>query len=221
VHTNLGSYYLNSARDFPAAEASFRRALQCDPANRMAQQNLFAVLRLRDPVYRVLTLPRNLLRRVSWSRQGHTGLARIGLVLLWLSLGRYLWGVFAIWLLLVWPIIKAYEYLTLSDIRAKAGVAGARRGGWRGFHRWPLEARLAIFALLVVGFWGGLFWLYESRVLPLESVILVGTVALLVWFSFQFKGWWKRTRSRWAAKRAEKKFRPQVNRAGPSPADPY
>jgi len=215
VHTNLGAYYLNSAHDHAAAEASFRRALQCDPTNRAAQQNLFAVLRLRDPMYRVLTWPRALLRRASWGGRDRTAMARIALLLLWLILGRYFMALFAIWLMLVWPVVKAYETLTVGDIRAKAGVAGARRGGWQGFHRWPLAARLAIFALLVLSFWGGLFWLYERGVLPPEWIIGVAVVALVAWYGQALPGWWKRRRTRAAANRAEKKFRRPSSQAAP------
>jgi Flp pilus assembly protein TadD len=216
VHTNLGGYYLNSARDYAAAEASFRRALQCDPTNETAQQNLFAVLRLRDPVYRALTWPRRLLRRASWARGDRTAMVRIALLVLWLCMGRYFMVVFVVWLLLVWPLVKAYEYLTLSDIRAKAGVVGARRGGWGGFHRWPLAARLAIFGMLVLCFWGGLFWLYESRVLPQEWIIGVAVLTLVAWYGQWIPGWWRRARNRRAAKRAEKKFQKRSNQADPT-----
>jgi tetratricopeptide (TPR) repeat protein len=207
VHNNLGTYYLNAANDLPAAEACYRRALQCDPANEMAQRNLFLVLRSRDPVYRVLNWPRTLIGQFSWGRRDRTMIARIGLLILWFSIGRYFLLVFAAWLMLVWPLVKAYEYLTLGDIRAKAGIVGARRGGWKGFHRWPVTARLAIFAALVMAFWGGLFWLYEASILPPAWIVGVGIVALVAWYAQLIPGWWKRTMSRAAANRGEKKFR--------------
>ncbi len=209
VHTNLGAYYMNSERNYEAAEASFRRALQSNPMNDLAQRNLFAVLRLRDPVYRVLTLPRTLLYGASWSRRDRRGLVRIALLLLWISAGRYFLMVFAVWLMLVWPLVKAYEYLTLSDIRARAGVIGARHGGWKGFHRWPLPARLGIFGLLMLCFWGGLYWMYETGAMPGGLIITVVILTLLVWYGVIFCRWLKRNRRRAAAVRAEKSFQRQ------------
>jgi tetratricopeptide (TPR) repeat protein len=227
VHTNLGGYYLNTTRDYPAAEASFRRALQLDPTNELAQKNLFAVLRLRDPLYRVLTWPRTLLRGASWARRDRGMAVRIALLLLWLALGRYILVLIAVWLMLLLPLVKVYEYLTLSDIRAAAGVVGARRGGWAGFHRWPLAARLGIFAFLVLCFWGGLFWLYEGGILPAEWIIGAAGLTLLAWYVVMLSGWWKRSRTRAAAKRAEKKFHKkaraaqQDQRQRPAAPDPY
>ena len=215
VHTNLGAYYLNTARDYAAAEASFRRALQCDPSYQTAQHNLFVVLRLRDPIYRVLTWPRTLLRRSSWARRDLTTFVRIALLLLWLAAGRYVLAVFAFWLMLIWPLVKAYEYLTISDIRAKAGIAGARSGGWKNFHRWPLWVRLGIFLLLVVLFWGMLFWLYASRLVPKEWLLCAVFLGLLIWYGQTLPGWWKRRQSFAAGKRAEKSYQRQKRRPEP------
>lgn len=220
VHMNIGVYYLNTAHDYAAAEAAFRRSLEIDPTDRTAQKNLFAVLRLRDPLYRVLTWPRTLLWRASWARRDRSAVVKIALLLLWLTIGRYFLVLIAVWLLLVWPLVKAYEYLTVSDIRAKAGMAGARRAKWRELHRWPVGARLGIFGLLVVCFWGGLFWLYESRVLPPEWIILAAVAALLAWYFHRIPAWWKRNRSRAAGLRAEKRYARQAKKAAAKPADP-
>jgi hypothetical protein len=65
-------------------------------------------------------------------------------------------GALILWLILVWPLVKTYEYLTLGDLKKKAGEIGAQRGGFLGFRRWPLRARLAIFGLVLVGFWTAL-----------------------------------------------------------------
>jgi len=213
VHMNIGVYYLNAAHDYAAAEAAFRRSLAIDPTDRTAQKNLFAVLRLRDPLYRVLTWPRTLLWRTSWARRDVTTLVKIGLLVLWLTIGRYFLALFAVWLLLVWPLVKAYEYLTVSDIRGKAGIAGSRRAKWRDFHRWPLAARLGVFGLLVVCFWGGMFWLYESRLVPHEWIILAAFVAVVAWYFHKIPAWWKRNRSRAAGMRGEKRFARQAKTA--------
>jgi tetratricopeptide (TPR) repeat protein len=207
VHANLGNYYLSTARDYPAAEAAFRRALQLDPTNEFAQRNLFTVLRLRDPFYRVLTMPREFLRRISWARSGHTTMVRIGLVVVWMLMGRYFLFVLVGWLLLVWPVLKAYEYLTLSDIRAKAGEVGARRGGWFGSHRWPLMVRLGILALVIILFWGGLIGLYVEKLLPEEALYGAVVLAAVGVVGYRIGGWAKKLSGQAAAARAERKFR--------------
>jgi tetratricopeptide (TPR) repeat protein len=207
VHSNLGLYYLNTDRNLAEAEASFRRALQSNPANEAAQRNLFATLRLRDPLYRVLTLPRNLIYKTSWARRDRTVIMRIGLFILWMAIGRYILIVFAVWLMFVWPLVKVYEYLTLSDIRAKAGVIGARRGGWQGLHRWPLPARLGVFAAMILAFWGGLYALYACSILPLEWIAAVAILMLVAWYAAMYFRWGKRAWRRAAAKRADKKIR--------------
>lgn len=218
VHTNLGIHYLNT-RDYPAAEKSFRRALQCDPTNESAQKNLFLVLRWRDPLYRVLTWPRTLLQTASWARRDRGMAVRIALVLVWLTVGRIFFWVLAAWLLLVLPILKAYEHITISDIRARAGIVGARRGGWLGFHRWPVAVRLGIFTLLVVAFWGGILWSLDSGLLPLNWIVVAALLAVVIYITVRTVAWAKRTSRRAAARRAEKQFsRPRTqNRAQPDP----
>jgi tetratricopeptide (TPR) repeat protein len=214
VHSNLGSYYMNCTRDYAAAEASFRRALEINPTDRSAQKNLFTVLRRRDRIYRVMTLPMELLRAVSWRRRSGI-IARLACIALLIFAGQYFLGLLAFWLLLVWPMMKVYEYLTLSDIRAKAGVVGARRGGWRGFHRWPLSARLGVFALLVVCFWGGICLAFVDIPAARVWIIAAFVIALAVWYLRGLTRWWGQVRRRSAAIRAEKKFRRQQAAAGP------
>lgn len=209
VHTNIGSHYLYSAHNPKAAEESFRRALQCDPTNEAAQKGLFNALRLRDPIYYTLTLPRNLLFAASWNRRDRTMLVRIVLLGLWLWVGHYLVIAFAAWLMLVFPLVKAYEYLTLSDIRSRAGMVGARRGGWGNFHRWPLPARLAIFGLLVLCFWGGLYWLFAKDILPLHYLIVACALTLVVWYCSRIPGWSRYWRGRTAASRGERQLKRQ------------
>ncbi|HEX4085725.1 MAG TPA: tetratricopeptide repeat protein [Chthoniobacteraceae bacterium] len=209
VHSNLGYLYLSSDKNYAAAEESFRRALQIDPANDFAQRGLFLTLRQRDPVYRALTLPRIIIYKSSWSRGGLTVVLRIALVVVWLALGRFILLLFAAWLLLMWPLVKAYEYLTLSDIRARAGIVGARRGGWKNLHRWPLPVRLATFGLLILCFWGGLFALYAYHIVPEEWLIGVAVLVLVLWYAATYSRLFKRARRRAAARKAERKFQSQ------------
>jgi len=205
VHGNIGVYHLGR-KEFAEAEACFRRALQIDPANQVAQKNLFETLRQRDPVYRVMTWPRRVLYGASWLRRDRDMALRIGLLLMWLVAGQLFFWVLAGWLLLVLPLVKAYEWLTISDIKAKAGVVGARRGGLFGFHRWPLPARLGLFAVLVVGFWGGVYAMWLNSLLTSEQIIIVAIIAILALYLTRVNGWIKAGRRKAAANRAERNF---------------
>jgi len=217
VHNNIGAYYLNTTRDYAAAEASFRRSLQLDPTTAIAQKNLFVAIRHRDLLYRILTWPPTILRRASWSRSGHAAITRIALLLLWLAIGRYMILVFGIWLVLVWPLVRAYEYLTLSDILARAGVAGARRGGLLDSHRWPLAARLAIFALVVLAFWGGIYWLYKTGVINMTYLISIVVLVLVAYYIMLIYRWSARGLARASARRAENKSRRRAKQPQPDP----
>jgi hypothetical protein len=157
---------------------------------------------------------------MSWSRGGHAAITRIALLALWFAIGRYFLLVFGVWLVLVWPLVRAYEYLTLSDILAKAGVAGARRGGWFNSHRWPLTARLSVFALLVLSFWGGIFWLYETRIVDLTWLIAIVVLALVAYYCMLIYRWSARGIARASARLAESKARKRAKQSQPQP-DPY
>jgi tetratricopeptide (TPR) repeat protein len=205
VHGNIGVYHLGK-KDYVRAEACFRRALQLDPTNQVAQRNLFETLRQRDPVYRVMTWPRRLLYGASWLRRDRAMAARVGLLLLWLAAGQAFFWALAGWLLLVLPLVKAYEWMTISDLKSRAGVVGARRGGLFGFHRWPLMARLGLFGALVAAFWGGVYVLWADKVLDLDQIVIVGVTAILGLYASRLFRWVSARQRRAAASRAERKF---------------
>jgi tetratricopeptide (TPR) repeat protein len=213
VHNNLGTYYLNSVGDKAAAEASFRRALQLNPEDEISQRNLLVVLRSRDRLYRTMTAPQVWFQRYERLRGGPFHPAKLILIFF----GLYLMVFMAFWLLLFMPLVKAYEFLTLGDLRAKAGVVGARRGGWLGYRRWPLLARFAIFVGLAAAFWSTVGWLIVSQTWSPEWVygMIGGAIISLTIASWPRR--WKRWRNRRAARRGEKMLR----RAGPlSPSSP-
>jgi hypothetical protein len=128
----------------------------------------------------------------------------------------------ALWLLLVWPLVKAYEYLTIGDIRNQAGEVGARRGGIFGFRKWPLKVRLAIFASLLIGFWSAMAVLIlKSDVandghgfgILLGGALMIGLLYLLaVWAAKKFK----QARLNFHARRRAKQFQ-NVAGAGTPP----
>jgi Flp pilus assembly protein TadD len=159
IHNNIGVYYLNVEKDYRAAEAAFRRALHFEPARALFRSNLFITLKHRDPVYRILCAPRDFFLRIAALSRGKTGLRYLLVLTLWILLGYFLLIGLILWGVFIWPLVKVYERLTVGDIRAKAGEIGARRGGWFGFHRWPVRVRLGLFAAILVGFWGGVIFL--------------------------------------------------------------
>jgi len=183
VHNNLGVHYLNVEKDFKAAESCFRRSLSLDPASGHARKNLFLALKRRDPVFRTLHAPRDfLLRGLSGVRRAGRRNFLVFLVALpvWFLAARFVMGALALWFLLVWPLVKVYERLTLGDIRAEAGEIAARKGGLFGYHRWPLMARLGIFGAFLVSFWGGAaycFWRWPGE---REAALGLGIGAVLV-----------------------------------------
>jgi Flp pilus assembly protein TadD len=159
AHNNIGAYHLNVTRDFGKAEECFRRALFFDPSLKMARSNLFIAIKHRDGVYRALCWPRDgLLQVFSLMRRARRKSFLLYLLLLplWVLTFRFVLGGLALWCLLVWPMVKVYEFLTIGDILARAGEIGGRRGGLLGYRRWPVRVRLFIFGACLVAFWAAL-----------------------------------------------------------------
>ena len=215
VHSNLGLYRLHVDADYPAAEACFRRALQLNPADKLAQANLFVTLRHRHRGYQMLRFPLSLRDSSTWARKDLYTLAHAVVLVACLAF-KPLWFVLFGWVALVYPLQKAYEYLTLGDLRAQAGVPGARRGGPLGYRRWPFAARLGVFAGLTVLFWGGVaalaLWLKEHGLpeaffAPLAFVLVAAAVVYIV---MQMLSLGKRLRLRAIANRSERRFKRQM-----------
>jgi Flp pilus assembly protein TadD/type IV secretory pathway TrbD component len=170
--TNLGSHYLGVAKDYPQAERCFREALAINPGLKLARRGLFMAIQRRDLIYRILSAPRNflgqfrstLLKRGESSLAGRMAGAVFG-VLCWILFFRFVAAAFLLWLALVWPLLKVYEFLVIGDIRAKAGDVGARKGGILGYRRWPIQVRLGVFGAALLTFWGGIFALFYSNVI--------------------------------------------------------
>ena len=155
VHNNLGVYHLNETRDHRSAADCFRRALAINPADADAQRNLVLTFRLGDPLYRFLRFPQRFFVVLSFRREVYTWRTAV-----WFALCVFLGGMpFAIllgaygaWLAGGLPLLKAYEAVTLPDLRERAGIPGARRGGPLRFWRWPRWVRvMGLFALYVAG----------------------------------------------------------------------
>jgi len=194
VHNNIGVYYLNQGGDYERAEESFRRALFFNPRLQVARANLFLVLKHRDRIYHWLCAPKDFLMR-GFAFMGQKRRQNLWLWLLllplWFLAIRYVIAGLVLWCLLVWPLVKAYEMLTIGDLGHQAGEIGARRGGLLGYRRWPVPVRLGIFAATLVVFWSGLglaiYRAEESTPNDLATTLfglgmVVGTFSLLGYF---------------------------------------
>ena len=214
VHNNLGAHYLGVDKDYEAAEQSFRRALTLNPSEKTFQRNLFLALRHRDFFYHVLTLPRTMLASLSWRRTKGSVVAKVLLLLLWLTLGRFLLGLLVFWFALVYPLLKAYEFLTLGDIQAQAGIPGARRGGFLGYRRWPFAVRFGIFAALTLLFWGTVVAAVWSRMFSPDLIGCMVVIAALIYIGWILTRWSQRFQCGYIVRRGEKKLHRQMNASG-------
>ena len=182
---NLGVYHLSVSRDLAAAEACFRQALHSNPTVPLFRRNLFVALKNRDRIYRALCLPRDLMARVQTTVR-RKGKRRpwfiLLLVLAWLLVARYVLVALILWAILVWPLVKIYEYRTVGDLKRKAGEIDHRDAGLYGIRRWPLRVRLGIFGLILAGFWTGLAFTLKNALRgdPSATSLLVITGTLLV-----------------------------------------
>lgn len=181
VHNNLGLYYLNSSRDYAQAEKCFRRALFFNPALKSTRTNLFITIRHQDRMYRALCAPRKFIYRFQSRFRRPGSLVRVCWNPIAMGVLLFMLAVFALWFCLSFPLVKAYEFLTIGDIRASAGEIGARQGGFLNYRRWTLKQRLSVFALLLVIFWGGTVWLVISYFRHLNLADGQSLLANLLW----------------------------------------
>jgi len=220
IHNNIGAHHLEITRDYEAAEEYFRRALFFDPSDKTARSNLFITLKHRDLIYRALRAPKDFLIQgfsVAQKARQRSILLYILLVPLWIFAFRFLVVGLLLWCLFIWPLLKAYEYLTLGDILSKAGEVGAHRGGFLGYRRWPLKVRLGVFAACLALFWGGTAfgWMKKDALSTDEAwqtvfglCIFCGILAFLI---IMLRRWARQSRIETHAKRRAKKFDTLLN----------
>ena len=217
VHNNVGVYHLNAPRDYAAAADSFRRALAIQPADLDAQRNLVLAFRLGDPWHVFLRFPKRFFAVLSFRPGTYTVRT-----LVWFGLCVCLGGmpfamllaIYGAWVACGLPLLKAYEAVTLPDLRERAGIPGARRGGPLRFWRWPRWARV-----------GGLFASYAAcgymvvmlakRFDPVVFLLGAGALGALVTAFHGGRAGWQAARRWWQRRRMEKKFR-HVSTAAPT-----
>ena len=213
IHNNIGVYYLNSKGDYERAEEHFRRALFFKPALKVARSNLFITVRHSDAVYRILCGPKDILLRwlrFGWKERQRSIPVYLLLLLFWVLTVRVALAGAILWAMLVWPLVKVYEFIMVGDIRARTGEIGTRRGGFLNYRKWPPQVRLLIFAIVLVSFWGGLGYLClafpvaKNRVLPviIGFAVLLGLLVLIgSWIRAKTKNMRNRFHARRRARR--------------------
>lgn len=214
VHNNIGAYYLNSKGDYARAEEHFRRALFFKPTLKVARSNLFITVRHSDAVYRVLCGPKDLVLRwlrFVWKERQRSIPVYLLVLLFWILTARFALAGLIFWAMLVWPLVKVYEFIMVGDIRARTGEIGTRRGGFLNYRKWPPRVRLMIFAIVLVSFWGGLAYLCVTFSVAMDRMlpVIIGfafLLGLLVIIGFWIRAKAKNMRNRLHARRRARRL---------------
>lgn len=158
LHQSIGYVYLCDLDDPAEAERYFREALRFDPSCRLYQRDLFEAVAKRSLVYRLFSIPS---RAFAWSLDFTREILRRPWRLLFLLIGHQLVLAFFGWLLvstlLFWPGGKVYEWLLVSEIKNGTDTSLAGMRAWFRFHRSPRWARFAVFLVVNLTLWSGLF----------------------------------------------------------------
>jgi tetratricopeptide (TPR) repeat protein len=192
AYNNLGVEYLRVGRS-AKAEEYFRKALRLAPEVKRFRENLHVILRNRFLLYRLLRGPGDLLVRLMRLFEREWGLASLvvgaPLAFIWLYREQYYMppqlvllvplALWVIWLVIFWPLIKMFEWLTLSDLRLAAGEVDPYRSPW-DLRRWPRWVRFPLFLLVVIGVWTGLTFALMSKTMRISALVVVGVGVLIV-----------------------------------------
>ena len=176
IYNNIGAQHLKM-KEFAKREECFRKALFFEPSSKLFAKNLLIAVKHRDVVYRVCA-PKDFLIKVASlvSRIGKQKLfVYLVMIPVWLVTFRFVACGLIFWCILVWPLVKVYEYLTIGDIRARAGELGARKGGLLGYRTWSLKLRLFLFAFILISFWATIGAFFKSKVLSFRKCKGVGS----------------------------------------------
>ncbi len=182
-------------QELDLAEQAARQALLLDPTQPLFRRTLYDILKRKAWGYRILRWPGDLvlkgfvlISRLSWP---------VWILICLVGLGSRLFLVLVVlgilWLLLVFPVLKMYEFLTTADIRQRARETGWRQGGPLALHAWPPRVRWAVFLLLVAAFWGGLYHALQTKAgrsvlgWAFLVVLLLALLLLLIGFVLVFR----------------------------------
>jgi tetratricopeptide (TPR) repeat protein len=167
--------------DLEGAEEAARTALSLDPDDDHHRKVLYDVLKRRSWVYRVLRWPGDtigkgfgLIQKLPWWAWILLCVVGIGgrVFLVLLALGL-------LWLTFLFPVLKAYEYLTLADVRRRAREIAPRRRRRLDVHRWPAAVRVGLFVALAGGLWYGAWRLLKDERARTVMLAILGVAFVL------------------------------------------
>ena len=177
---NLGAFYLNDKADYERAVQHLSTAVSLDPSYRPSRTALAQALRHLDGFlkwfyfpYRFLPLANGGLRWAAKTRWGYAPVALAGLALF---LPVLLLIVF--WAIVLWPLAKIYEWLTVAELRERMKVHG--HPGPFGIHHWPRGVRLLVVLVAYSAFWALLIGFWNT--LPVK--LFLGLSLALVFMEF-------------------------------------
>lgn len=220
VHNNVGVARLQ-LQDYAAAEESFRRALSIDPTEKLFRKNLYIVLRHRSILYRLLNFPGDFLLRViaaMGDRWWTIFLIMIIPAALLRGATKSPWArpitfmlapvaLFVVWFLVFKPLIRFYEFLIMSDIKAQAREVGARRGGPLGLYGWPFWLRFLLFFSVMCGVWTAIGFAAASPLLRPWVIGIVVAGMVFFWGYGGYASWRDDRRAREAGERRRRFIR--------------
>lgn len=146
---NIGVHYLDGMKDPKTAEVYFRRALAIDPNLDQSRKNVLTAIRRQDPLFRFLYFPLDkgvmpILRffQICWAKKWP--------IIFLLLVGKYLVvlgaAIFILWCVLFYPLIFAYRWMTLIDLRRKSNDLSLKLPRpLKPFFRLPKSTRIACF----------------------------------------------------------------------------
>ncbi|MEM7383473.1 MAG: tetratricopeptide repeat protein [Verrucomicrobiota bacterium] len=208
VHDTVGNIQLTELKDPAKAETSFRRALTLDPTDDRYRKNLLGALRKTDPFLRILYLPWEGVKKLAgvWDWVWEKKWPLIGFIFVAKYLLVILMAMLVLWLMWMFPVARVYEYLTLSDIRARAGDVRARKGGLLSVHQWPFAARIGAFIAFSLGFFYLLFRASQTEAFGLVLGVLIG-IGVVLWVILGIVGLVSASRSKRQAKKRQERLK--------------
>ena len=177
VQHNTGLFYLHEMGDYAKAIQHLSTAVMLEPTDQTTRAALVKALRRADPFLKWLYLPHHgvvaLKAAQRWASQRHWRYSALALSGFFLLVPTVLLLVF--WAIGIWPLAKAYEFLTVAELRERMKVNG--HPGIFRIHYWPRSLRLVALIISYALFWLGLATFWGS---PLVKVFLGLAISLVM-----------------------------------------
>ena len=175
AHAQIAELHLKYTKKYTVAEEHIKKALVLEPDSRDYHLLYAKILRKRNPIIRVLGWPLSLFEKAESDDKEYYYI--IGAMLLIAILGStlppHLQPVLKIAILviigslvLLYPILKLYEYLTLTELYHEMKKVHLFKGPFRKIHRLSYLTRFTIFAVITLAFWATIF-IISSKYLTL------------------------------------------------------